>query len=533
MLSTSMRDFQKAGRSPARSLDGMVATSHPLATQAALDMLKSGGNAMDAAVTAAAVQAVVEPQSTGIGGDCFVLYCPGGADKVIAFNGSGRAPAAATADWYKGRGFAELPLHGPHSVTIPGAVDAWCRLLADHGRKGIDAALAPAIAYAERGYVVHDRVAFDWSRAVETLRGHYATARIFLKAGEALRAGDIHTQPELARTLRLIAQKGRVGFYEGEVAEDMVSVLQALGGLHMHEDLAATQGNYTDAIGTDYRGYRIHQMPPNNQGLTALIMLNLLSGFDLARLDPLGAERLHLEVEAGRLAYRDRDRFIADPDFARVPVKQLLSVPYADQLRAGIDPKGAMMHLPDAKMSMSETVYISVVDKDRNAVSFINSTYYSFGSGITSPKTGVVLQNRGASFKLDAAHPNVIAPGKRPLHTIMPGMATKDGRCIMPFGVMGGDYQPFGHAHLLGNMFDHGMDPQAALDCPRVFYEDGAIVAESGVPVGTIEKLRQFGHRATSAEEPHGGGQCILIDWEAGSLTGGSDPRKDGCALGY
>jgi gamma-glutamyltranspeptidase / glutathione hydrolase len=406
-------------------------------------------------------------------------------------------------------------------------------LLADHGRKGIDAALAPAIHYAENGYVVHDRVAFDWARAVELLRSHDTTTQVFLKNGDAYRAGDNHRQPQLARTLQVIAQKGRAGFYEGAVAQDMVGALRALGGLHTLEDFAATTGNYTEAVSTEYRGYRIHQMPPNNQGLTALIMLNLLSGFDMAGLAPLSAERLHLEIEAGRLAYRDRDRFIADPDFATVPVKELLARDYADQLRPAINRERAMTNLPEAKMGHSDTVYISVVDQDRNAVSFINSTYYSFGSGITAPQSGVVLQNRGASFKLDSTHPNAIAPGKRPLHTIMPGMLTKGGRCIMPFGVMGGDYQPFGHVHLLGNMIDHGMDPQAALDCPRVFYEDGGVSAESGIPAETLEALQRFGHRTTQAEEPFGGGQCVQIDWDHGTLVGGSDPRKDGFALGF
>lgn len=511
----------------------MVATSHPLATFAALEMLRAGGNAMDAAVCAAAVQAVVEPQSTGIGGDCFVLYCPKGRNEVLAFNGSGRAPAAATVDWYRARGFDQVPIHGPHAVTVPGAIDAWCRLLADHGRKGIDAALAPAIRYAEQGYVIHDRVAFDWAESVPTLASDQNAARIFLSEGKALKAGDLHRQPDLAATLRTIARRGREGFYAGEVAEDMVAHLRALGGLHTLEDFAATEGNYVTSVSTQYRGYQIHQMPPNNQGLTALLMLNILSGFELGSLDPLGAERLHLEIEAGRLAYRDRDNLVADQDQVPVPVKELLSRRYADRLRAAIDPAKAMSHLPHLELQMSDTVYISVVDRDRNAVSFINSTYHSFGSGVVSPKTGVVLQNRGCSFRLDPAHPNCIAPRKRPMHTIMPGMATKDGRAIMPFGVMGGDYQPFGHVHLLTNLVDFGMDPQEALDTPRVFHDAGILEAERGIPVPAIAGLKQRGHRVNVAPEPHGGGQAVWIDWDKGTLTGASDPRKDGCALGY
>lgn len=528
-----MRDLQFPGRSPVRATEGMAATSHPLATLAAVDMLRAGGNAMDAAVTAAAVQAVVEPQSTGIGGDCFVLYCPNGQGDVLAFNGSGRAPAAANVDWYLEKGFDRIPAGGPHSVTVPGAVDAWCRLLGDHGRKGIADALAPAIHYAGHGYVVHDRVAFDWADPETDLSADEHAARIFLPGGKAPVAGDVHRQPELAATLCKIAREGRAGFYEGETADDMVSRLQTLGGLHTLDDFASTRGDYTTPVSTSYHGYDIHQMPPNNQGLTALLMLNVLSGFLPGGLDPNGAERLHLEIEAGRLAYRDRDNLVGDQDHVTVPVKELLSPIYADRLRAEIDRERAMTHLPRVALPGSDTVYISVVDRDRNAVSFINSTYFSFGSGIVGPKTGIVLQNRGTSFRLDPRHPNCIAPGKRPMHTIMPGMVTKSGRALMPFGVMGGGYQPFGHVHLLTNMFDFGMDPQEAMDAPRVFHNDDMVSAERSVSAEAIEGLRRRGHTVTTPHEPLGGGQLVLIDWEKGTLTGASDPRKDGMALGY
>lgn len=528
-----MRDLQFPGRSPVRATDGMAATSHPLATLAAVDMLRAGGNAMDAAVTAAAVQAVVEPQSTGIGGDCFVLYCPNGGGDVLAFNGSGRAPAAANVDWYLEKGFDRIPAGGPHSVTVPGAVDAWCRLLEDHGRKGIADALAPAIHYAEHGCVVHDRVAFDWADPETDLSADEHAARIFLPGGRAPIAGDVHRQPELATTLRKIARDGRAGFYAGETADDLVSRLQALGGLHTLDDFGSTRGDYTTPVSTSYHGYDIHQMPPNNQGLTALMMLNVLSGFLPGGLDPNGAERLHLEIEAGRLAYRDRDNLVGDQDHVAVPVKELLSRDYADRLRAEIDRDRAMTHLPRVALPGSDTVYISVVDRDRNAVSFINSTYFSFGSGIVGPKTGIVLQNRGTSFRLDPRHPNCIAPGKRPMHTIMPGMVTRNGRALMPFGVMGGGYQPFGHVHLLTNMFDFGMDPQEAMDAPRVFYNDDMVSAERSVSAETVEGLRRRGHKVTAPHEPLGGGQLVLVDWEKGTLTGASDPRKDGMALGY
>ncbi|WP_310415488.1 gamma-glutamyltransferase [Mycoplana sp. BE70] len=528
-----MRNFQLPGRSPVRTMEAMAATSHPLSTLAAVEMLRAGGNAMDAAVCAAAVQAVVEPQSTGIGGDCFVLYAPKGEGNVLAFNGSGRSPEAATLEWYVERDFTEIPTHGPHSVTIPGAIDAWCRLIEDHGRKSLDEVLQPAIRYAERGYVIHDRVAFDWNDALGTLTGDEYAARLFLKDGAPLQAGAVHVQPELAATLRTIAARGRAGFYEGAVAEDLVGRLQALGGLHTLDDFASTAGEYVQPVSISYRGHDIYQMPPNNQGLTALLMLNILSEFDLKGLGPCGVERLHLEVEAGRLAYRDRDRYIGDPDQVDMPVDRLLSRDYARALSTAIKRDRPMSDLPDVALPNSDTVYISIVDSERNAVSFINSTFHSFGSGIVGPRSGVVLQNRGSSFRLDQGHPNVIAPRKRPMHTIMPGMAVKDGRAVMPFGVMGGAYQPFGHAHVLTNMLDFGMDPQEALDAPRVFYRDGVIEAESGVAAEVLSGLEALGHAVTGAPEPLGGGQVVVIDWESGTLTGASDPRKDGCALGF
>jgi gamma-glutamyltranspeptidase/glutathione hydrolase len=337
----------------------------------------------------------------------------------------------------------------------------------------------------------------------------------------------------LGQTLRVIAREGRKGFYEGAVAADVVAYLKSLGGLHSLEDFAQAAGDYVEPVQSAYRGVDVFQMPPNNQGLTALLMLNILSGFELGKLDPLGPERLHLEIEAGRLAYRDRDALIADQDQVKVPVAEMLSPDYAGKLRRLIDRHRAQTDLPPPLMRKSDTVYLSVVDRDRNAVSFINSTYYHFGSGVMSPKTGVMLQNRGSSFRLDPRHPNCIAPGKRPMHTIMPGMAMQNGRALMPFGVMGGDYQPFGHVHLLTNILDFGMDPQAALDFPRVFYGGDTALVERGIPAASAAGLRQRGHKVETASEPLGGGQAIRIDWQAGTLTGGSDPRKDGLALGY
>jgi len=528
-----MRDFQFPGRSPVYAQNGMAATSQPAATLAALDILRAGGNAMDAAVAACAVLCVVEPMSTGIGGDCFVLYAPGGGGEVIAYNGSGRAPAAAEAGWFRDQGLDAIPTYSAHAVTVPGAIDAWTRLLADHGRIGLDRVLAPAIDYAENGFAVHPRVAIDWAGAAERLRENAAARRIHLPGDRAPTVGAVHRQPELAETLGVIAREGRDGFYTGRVAEDLVAALKAEGGLHTLDDFAAAAGEYVTPIRVNYRGLDVYECPPNGQGMVALIMLNILAGYDLASLDPLGPERLHLEIEAGRLAFRDRDATLADPAHCPVPIDELLSAAHAEAHRATIDRDRAADLPPPEFPTHYDTVYLSVVDRDRNAVSFINSLFHGFGSGIVGPATGVTLQNRGAGFVLAEGHPNCIAPGKRPLHTIIPGMALENGRVAMPFGVMGGHYQPFGHVHLLTNMVDHGMDLQEALDAPRVFRYGDFCEIERTLPAATRRGLVARGHTLVDAARPLGGGQAIRIDWDNGVLVGGSEPRKDGCALGY
>jgi gamma-glutamyltranspeptidase/glutathione hydrolase len=528
-----MRDFQLPGRSPVHATEGMAATPNPLATSTAVDILRRGGNAIDAAVAAAAVLAVVEPNQTGIGGDCFVLYAPRGRGPLVGLNGSGRAPQAATADWYLERGIAAIPPYGPHAVTVPGAVDAWARLVGDHGSKSLDELLQPAIRYADAGYPVHGRIAWGWARAAGLLAQDDNAARIFLPDGRAPKAGELMRNPQLADTLRRIAKHGRAGFYSGPVAEDIVSSLRKKGGLHTLADLEGNRPEYVTPIHTRYRGLDICQIPPNNQGITALIMLNILSGFGLSRFAPLSAERLHLEIEAGRLAYRDRDALVADMAQAPVPVETLLSMDYADRLRQRIKLERAMTDLPPPLLRKSDTIYLCVVDHDRNAVSFINSVYHSFGSGIVTAETGICLQNRGAGFRIDPAHPNCIAPGKRPLHTIMPGMAMEEGRAVMPYGVMGGDYQPFGHTHFLTNLLDYDCDPQEALDMARVFYSGGVAQVERGIPADSAYLLAEKGHRVELSPEPFGGGQAICIDWQSGVLTGGSEPRMDGCAMGY
>lgn len=545
-----MRDFHLPGRSPAYGRQGMAATSHPLATLTAIDILRAGGNAVDAAIAASAVLCVVEPQSTGIGGDCFVLYAPAQAadsnadikngggghaaqTRVVALNGSGKSPGAATLDWYLQQGMTHMPLQSPHAVTMPGAVDAWSQIHRDYGRRAWKDLLAPAIRLAHEGYTVYPRVAHDWAQLVKKLRATEHARHWLLVDGEAPRAGSCHRQPALGRTLETIAGQGREGFYCGPVAEEIVSYLQSLGGLHSLDDWAATRAEYVSPIATVYRGYDVFECPPNGQGLTALIMLNILSGFDLTDFPPLSAQRFHLQCEAARLAYGVRDRTIADSHQADIPLEWLLSKDFAATLRAKIRLDRAMPPLADSDFPLHpDTVYLCVVDPEGNAVSFINSLFHGFGSGLVSPKSGVVLQNRGAGFVLEPGHPNAIAPHKRPLHTIIPGMLMHSGRVVMPFGVMGGQYQPTGHAHFLTNVLDYHLDMQTALDFPRVFHDGKVCQVERGIPAAVRDQLGALGHQVVPAVNPHGGGQAIWIEAD-GTLVGGSDPRKDGCVLGY
>ncbi len=532
-----MRDLEWPGRSPVHASNGMAATSHPLSTQAAVAVLQDGGNALDAAVAACAVQCVVEPESTGIGGDCFCLYSPGGSTDIVAYNGSGRAPAAANAQWYADQGIGEIPRQSPHAVTVPGAIDAWDVLVRDHGTRPLGGLLRPAIDLARDGYPIASRVSVDFASQAELLRKDENAARIFLQPdGAPFQRGQMHRQPELAETLERIASDGRDGFYTGAVATDIVNYLQSKGGLHTLDDFAGMQGEYVTPIRTSFRGHDVYQCPPNGQGVIALLLLNIMSGIETGSDGPISLDRVHREIEAGRLAYRDRNLYLADPGQSDVPVDWFLSEAHAGQLREAIDDAGALNPLPEFSAPRHEsTVYISVVDKDRNACSFINTLFHNFGAVLMPPRSGVMLHNRGQGFVLDPAHPNCIAPGKRPLHTIIPGMVAKDDRVVMPYGVMGGQYQAFGHMQFLTRFFDYGLDIQEAQDAPRFFPDPytGEVETEGTIPADLIAALQAKGHRTVRPAKPIGGSQAIWIDWNEGVLTGGSDPRKDGCALGY
>ncbi|MBV8889827.1 MAG: gamma-glutamyltransferase [Alphaproteobacteria bacterium] len=527
-----MRDFNNPNRSAAMAANGMVATSAPRATVAGLDVLRSGGNAMDAAIAAVAMQGVVEPQSTGIGGDCFVLYSRQGAPPV-ALNGSGRAPGKATVEWYSERQMRDIEVQTPHAVTVPGAVDAWCLLNREYGTRPLAELLEPAAKAAEEGYVVTPRVAYDWNRLQWKLHDP-ETAALFLPGGKPPAAGDTMRNPPLAATLRSIGRDGRAAFYDGPVMRDIVGRLNSLGGLHEAEDFDAQRAEWVEPIHASYRGYEVYECPPNGQGLAALMILRQLEGFALGDESFSEADRLHLLAEATKAAYRARDDAFADPAHAEIDVRGFLSDAWAENARRqirldatlpGNEWHGGTLH--------ADTVYLCAVDRDGNAVSFINSLFSGFGSGIVAPQSGVLLQNRGSAFRTIPGHPNAIGPGKRPMHTIIPGMLCQNGRAVMPFGVMGGQYQAAGHAHFLHRMLDRGMDPQQAADAPRSFAFRGKLQVEPTNPEPVIADLARRGHDIDLRKVPIGGCQAIWMDHDRGVLIGGSDPRKDGMALGY
>lgn len=529
-----MRDFQKNGRSVVMSTHGMAATSHPAATQAAVRILEAGGTAMDAAIAACAVQCVVEPGSTGIGGDCFALYSEKGTDQITAYNGAGCAPQAISIDALLAAGEKKvLPRQSPHVVTVPGAVDAWFALKEKFGRLPMDRILEDAIRFAEEGYAVAPRAGTDWAANTQLLAAT-AARDIMLVDGKAPAIGSVHRQPQLGATFRKIAEKGRAGFYEGEVAEDIVTYLRSLGGVHTLEDFASYRGEFVQPVKSQFRDYTVHECPPPGQGIIALLLLNILQGVETGT-DPLSPERLKAEIDATRMAYRMRDALLADPRFADVDVDYLLSQELATQLRAGNFPQQFDTSATNAAAEHKDTVYISVVDKDRNCASFINSVFHPFGSGLMAPRSGVLLHNRGQSFELTKGHPNCIGPGKRPLHTIIPGMATKDGKVELVFGVMGGHYQAMGHAHFLSKVIDYGFDVQAASDLPRLFPVPGTdkVEFEGTMPQAVRQALEQQGYQLIAPASPAiGGCQAIRVDWENGVLQGASDHRKDGCAMG-
>ena len=530
-----------AGRSVSRANQGMVATSQPLASQVGLEILKRGGNAVDAAIAVAAMLNVTEPNMTGIGGDCFAMIYTAKSKKLEALNASGRCPKALTLDHFVAKKITQMPLSGMETITVPGAFDGWLTLLEKYGTMKLADLMAPAISYAENGFPVMEKISADWEPEVGKLKQDPAAAATYLVDGGAAKPGTIFAQKNLAKTFRTLVKGGRDAYYRGEIARAIVDYCQKHGGFLAIEDFAAQKSNWVEPISTTYRGYTLNELPPNNQGLTALIILNILEGLDLKGMRNDPGLYCHTIVEATKIAFADRNRFIADPAFAKVPVKELISKEYAVKRRALLDPKKAIDPPKYGDVSMgSDTTYFTVVDKDRNAVSFINSLFNSFGSGIVAGETGIMLHNRGSGFSLDPNHPNKLEPGKRPFHTLIPAMVLKDGKLLMSYGVMGGDIQAQGHSQVLINLVDRGMNLQQAIDAPRIRYISGkGVMLEDTLPPSVISELVQRGHERVLPPEgiKHralmGGGQAIMIDPDTGALSGASDPRKDGLAIGY
>jgi gamma-glutamyltranspeptidase/glutathione hydrolase len=515
-------------RSPVLGRRGMVATSQPLAVQAGLEILSAGGNASDAAVATAAALAVTEPTSTGIGGDCFALFFRAVDKSIHALNGSGRAPARLSLELLKIQGFEkELPPYHAHTITVPGACAGWCDLVETHGNLHMSDVLTPAIRLAEEGYPVAPITARAWIEGVERQLIKSPGGIELTIEGRAPRPGEIFRNPGLSNTLKTVAEGGAAAFYQGEIASAIALAIKNTGGVLSEADLANHKSTWDTPISTSYRGIRIWECPPNGQGLAALITLNILEDFDLSARGPLTPERLHLVIEALRLAFADANWFVADPEFNLAPIDQLLSEEYAANRRGLILPETA---LPNQKhgspVSHSDTVYLTAVDGEGNACSFINSNYMGFGTGIVPSGWGFSLQNRGHNFSLDPAHPNALEPNKRPYHTIIPAMATrKDGSLYASFGVMGG-------------FIDDQLNPQEALDRPRVYLRggvaSGVVALEEGIPIKTISQLSEWGHDVELIQgydrEMFGRGQIIFQDPESGVLWGGSDPRADGHA---
>ncbi len=535
-------------RSAVVAQHGMVATSHPLAAEVGLDVLKAGGNAADAAIATCAMMGLVEPMSCGMGGDLFAIYWDAKTEKLYGLNASGRSPYALTIEVLRERGIDEIPSEGPLPWSVPGCVSGWEALAQRFGKLKFDRTLKPAIEYAENGFAVSEIIARGWRSSESSLKEWPDSATTYLPGGRAPREGELFRNPNLAESYRRIAAGGADAFYQGTIAERIVAFSEANGGFFSMRDFKDHRCDWVEPVSTTYRGYEIWELPPNGQGIAALEMLNVLEPYDLASMGPDSPEYWHLFVEAKKLAFADRARFYADPEFEKLPVEELISKEYAARQGKRIDLARAAVDVPagDPKLVNGDTIYLTVVDKDRNCCSFIQSNYHGFGSQVTPGDVGFVLQNRGALFALDEGHLNRLEPHKRPFHTIIPAMATKDGKPWLSFGVMGGDMQPQGHVQMLVNILDFGMNVQQAGDAARVRHvgsptptgrpansAGGTVLVESGISDGVIEGLRGKGHRVMFNRGMFGGYQAILLDRQHGTLRGGSDPRKDGCAVGY
>jgi len=524
----------------------MVATSQPLAVQTGIDVLKSGGTAVDAAIAVNAMLGLVEPMSCGIGGDVFAIVWEEAGQRLYGLNGSGRSPGSLSRQTILDQGHQTIPSRGPLSWSVPGCVDGWFALHERFGRTPMHELLRPTIEAAISGFSVTPVIARMWQAATERLAQDPGAAAVFLPNGRAPESGDVFRNPRLAEVLVHLAKDGNDAFYRGSIAEQLVAFSNEAGGFFSSADFTDHASTWVDPVSVPYRDCDVWQLPPNTQGLATLQMLKILEPFDIAAMDHNSAEYLHLLIEAKKLAYEDRARFYADPDFYDVPIEALLSDGYAARLRDRIDPHRASTELllEDPRLIHGDTVYLSVVDEEGNAVSFIQSIFNDFGSDIVPPGLGFAIQNRGSLFHLDPEHANAFAPNKRPFHTIMPGFVTRNGRPVFSFGVMGGDMQPQGQLQILLNRIEFGMDSQLAGEALRFRHDgsstpvghqmnDGGVVRlEPGFPQEAIDGLRAKGHRVETSSDGFGGYQGIWIDAESGTLLGGSEPRKDGCAIG-
>jgi gamma-glutamyltranspeptidase / glutathione hydrolase len=533
------REWKSAAqRSVVMGTGGMVAASQPLATLAGYKILQKGGNAVDAAVAMLSTLSVVEPHSVGLGGDAFALIYLSKEKKLVGMNGSGRAPYRANLKWFHEKGLKEIPERGILPVTVPGALHGWASAAERYGTLSLGELLADAIYYAEHGFPVTEVITGEWKEAEKILLSHESSSKTYLINGKAPKPGQIFINRDLALTYKKITKDGIKTFYEGEICDAMVNYSNRNHGLLSHQDFKDHSTTWVEPISTDYRGYTIYELPPNGQGLTALEMLNILGGYDIGSLEHNGAEYLHLLIEAKKLAFSDRDHFITDPDFEKIPTDKLLSKDYAKDLRKEIEVRKAKVpSLPSLSVGHGDTVYVTAVDKDRNAVSFISSIYLAFGSGMVVDGTGIVLQNRGKSYSLDPKHFNRLEPHKRPMHTIIPGMVFKEGEFLMSFGVVGGDMQPQGHVQFLVNLIDFKMNLQEAVDAPRARHlQSLEVYLENGIPEEVAAALQGKGHQVIQGNPTTnqvGGGQAIYLDRRQNVLMGASDRRKDGCALGY
>ena len=527
-----MRNFHYPGRSTSYSCNGMVATSHPIAAGTALGTLEKGGNAVDAAIAAALVLPICEPQMTGLFGDMFALINHPRSKKIIGLNGSGKSPRGLSAKLVRAEGQKKILPNSPHSITLPGAIAAFEKLANDYSQLGLAEACKPAIYYANQGIPVTPRVAFDWQKSADNLS---STARThYLFNGSPPKPGQIFRAPLQAKVLQKIAKYGSKGFYNGEVADDIIKSLRNIGGVHTFEDLINVSCEYVTPISAEYNGTKLIELPPNGQGATALLLAKILSNFDYSKLDPLGYERIHLEAEAAKLAYKARNRVIADQNYLPANISTVFDDQSSSELANLIDLKTASPNLESQTEEVHlDTVLVTVIDRNRCAVSLIFSIFHSFGSGHASEKYGLIFQNRGSGFTLEKNHPNELAGDKRPLHTIIPAMVKRNDELLLVFGVMGGQYQPAGHVRILSNLVDFEQDIQTAIDNPRSFPDSSGLLVELGYEQKVFDQLKLMGHQVVRPELPLGGAQGIVVDNKLGILIGGSDPRKDGMAIGY